>query len=175
MTLYSKGLSIPLSKRIAFTMRMPSVAQYTLQDYVSSGQLEPKQAKLLYTSFCSRLNVLVVRGTGSGKTTFANALLGFLKAPEHQKHRLMVIEDTPELVLPHDNAFKVKVNRQANFDYQKALFVALRMRPDRIIVGELWDGLATLELLKTWNTGHHGGVATLPAPKPARCPDLNGS
>jgi len=157
------GIIPPAVEAPTFTLRMPSVIQYTLQDYVSSGQLEPKQAALLYNSFSSRLNVLVVGGTGSGKTTFANALLKVLEGPVLEKQRIMVIEDTPELVVPHKNAFKVKVNRQTRFNYKRALVDALRMSPDRIIVGELRDGLAALELLKAWNTGHNGGLATLHA------------
>ena len=130
------------------------------------GVLDETQASLLWEAILSRKNILVAGGTGSGKTTFTNALLSVLATTGH---RVMLIEDTPELSCDSPNMVAVRVNRQAAFDYQRALFVALRMRPDRLIVGELRDGLAALELLKAWNTGHAGGMTTLHANSARAC------
>jgi type IV secretory pathway ATPase VirB11/archaellum biosynthesis ATPase len=108
----------------------------------------------------ARKNMLIVGGTGAGKTTIANAILeeiGTLTPGD----RVLVIEDTQELLL--DSANSLSMLATTEFDQLKCLKVALRLKPDRIIVGEVRDGAAALPLLKAWNTGHPGGVSTIHA------------
>ena len=108
----------------------------------------------------SRKNILIVGGAGAGKTTIANAVLeeiGILTPGD----RVLVIEDTQELLL--DSANSLSMLATTDFDQLKCLKIALRLKPDRIIVGEVRDGAAALPLLKAWNTGHPGGVSTIHA------------
>lgn len=154
------GLVEPATSAPAFTIRLQPKAHSHLEDYLHTGALTTTQDLLIRQAIVNRQNFLIVGGTGSGKTRFSNALLGLIaKMP----HRVMTIEDTPELACDAPNIIPVFVNRQSGFKYREALHIALRLRPDRIIVGELRDGIAALELLKAWNTGHNGGLATLHA------------
>ncbi len=154
------GLLEPASSAPAFTIRISSPEQVSLDEYVRSGALSKHQEEIVQRAVSERLNFLVVGGTGSGKTRFSNAILDVIS---RTKHRVMTIEDTPELKCSAPNHIPVYVNRQSAFRYRQALHAALRFRPDRIVVGELRDGVAALELLKAWNTGHNGGLATLHA------------
>lgn len=154
------GLHKPAVESPSFSIRLTNGKVMTLREYVDFGTLTQEQARLLLRAMTLRQNVLIVGGTGSGKTMFSNALLDLMK---HTGHRIMTIEDTPELHCQAPNHVSVRVNRQGAFQYKQALHMALRFRPDRIVVGELRDGLAALELLKAWNTGHNGGLATLHA------------
>jgi type IV secretion system protein VirB11 len=108
----------------------------------------------------SRKNILIVGGAGAGKTTIANAVLEeiCILTPGD---RVLVIEDTQELLL--DSANSLSMLATTDFDQLKCLKIALRLKPDRIIVGEVRDGAAALPLLKAWNTGHPGGVSTIHA------------
>jgi type IV secretion system protein VirB11 len=105
-----------------------------------------------------RKNVLVGGGTGSGKTTFANALLQVVAETGDRVH---IVEDTVELQCSAANKLQILV-QPPNYTWQRAMMDAMRFRPDRLVVGEVRDGSA-LELLKSWNTGHPGGLATLHA------------
>ncbi len=154
------GLLEPASSAPAFTIRLSSPERTSLEEYVETGAVSPHQADLLRQAVYQRKNLLIVGGTGSGKTRFSNAVLDIIS---NTTHRVMTIEDTPELQCSARNHIPVFVNRQSAFKYRHALHSALRFRPDRIIVGELRDGVAALELLKAWNTGHSGGLATLHA------------
>jgi type IV secretion system protein VirB11 len=108
-----------------------------------------------------RRNILISGGTGSGKTTLANAILA---EPGFRNDRVFLIEDTPELQCSAWDLVAVLTRR-----FPRAITVAdlvrdaLRMRPDRIVVGEMREGAAALEALKAWNTGHPGGVSTIHA------------
>ena len=155
-----QGMIPPACVGPAFAIRMPSARVFTLEEYAAAGTMSQEQAKTIVWGLEQRKNFLVVGGTGSGKTTLSNAILSRLST---SPHRIMTIEDTPELRCEAPNTIPLFVNRQTSFNYRKALFVALRSRPDRIIVGELRDGEASLGLLKAWNTGHSGGIATLHA------------
>ena len=107
-----------------------------------------------------RQNILVAGGTGSGKTTLANALLA---EPAFRRDRVVVIEDTKELQCPAED--RVELLTKATdppVTMTDLLRVTLRLRPDRIVVGEV-RGPEALALLKAWNTGHPGGVATVHA------------
>ncbi|AXC16443.1 Conjugative transfer protein TrbB (plasmid) [Acidisarcina polymorpha] len=116
--------------------------------------------EVIQKAILARKNMLVVGGTGAGKTTIANAILeeiGVLTPGD----RVLVIEDTQELIL--DSANSLSMLATTEFDQLKCLKVALRLKPDRIVVGEVRDGAAALPLLKSWNTGHPGGLSTLHA------------
>lgn len=155
-----QGVLPPAAPAPFFSIRIPNTHEIPVSSYIEAGTLTTEQAEVLGTAIHARQNILVAGGTGSGKTTFCNALLGLLRG---SGRRIMLIEDTPELRCPVKNLVPVRVNRQSGFDYTKALFVALRLRPDSIVVGELRDGAAALELLKSWNTGHNGGLSTIHA------------
>ncbi|MDE2912715.1 MAG: ATPase, T2SS/T4P/T4SS family [Paracoccaceae bacterium] len=107
-----------------------------------------------------RRNVVIAGSTGSGKTAFANACLGVL-ARACPAERLVVIEDTPELRPALSNTVPLRTTETV--DLHRLLVSALRLAPDRIVVGECRDGAAALTLLRAWNTGHRGGITTLHA------------
>ena len=108
-----------------------------------------------------RLNILISGGTGSGKTTLANAVLA---EPAFARDRVFLVEDTPELQCSAWDTVSVLTRRQPiSIGVVDLVRDALRMRPDRIVVGEMRDGAAALETLKSWNTGHPGGLSTLHA------------
>ncbi|CAL7962552.1 Conjugal transfer protein TrbB [Gammaproteobacteria bacterium] len=143
-----------------FTIRKRAVRIFTLDNYVAAGSLTEEQAAQLRTSIKERKNILVAGGTGSGKTTFVNALLYELK---DCKDRVIVLEDLPELQITVADCVKLMATSEISMrDLVKGV---LRMRPDRIIIGEVRDGSA-LELLKAWNTGHPGGICTIHANSP---------
>jgi P-type conjugative transfer ATPase TrbB len=143
-----------------FTIRKRAVRIFTLDNYVVAGSLTKEQAAQLRASIEARKNILVAGGTGSGKTTFVNALLYELK---DCKDRVIVLEDLPELQVSVADCVKLMATSKISMrDLVKGV---LRMRPDRIIIGEVRDGSA-LELLKAWNTGHPGGICTIHANSP---------
>jgi type IV secretion system protein VirB11 len=116
--------------------------------------------EVIQQAIVAHKNILIVGGTGAGKTTIANAILEEIGALT-PGDRVLVIEDTQELLL--DSANSLSMLATTEFDQLKCLKVALRLKPDRIVVGEVRDGAAALPLLKSWNTGHPGGVSTLHA------------
>lgn len=124
-------------------------------------------AAVLRAAVCARRNVIVAGGTSSGKTTFLNALLR--EIPAHE--RLILIEDTPELEMTHANAIGLLAARsalgEAEVRAEDLLIAALRMRPDRIILGEL-RGPEAFTFLRAVNTGHPGSMTTIHADSPAR-------
>ncbi len=131
---------------------------YPLQEYSRLGIVKESWCDLLTNAVRDRKNILVAGGTGSGKTTFVNALLQIVS---EQAERIYVVEDNPELKCFSENRLEILVKPPV-YGYRRAIFDALRSRPDRIILGEVRDG-AALELLKAWNTGHPGGIATIHA------------
>jgi type IV secretion system protein VirB11 len=131
---------------------------------------EQDTVELLRTAARERRNILVSGGTSSGKTTFINALLKEVPRDE----RLIVIEDTPELQLVHDNAVGLIAARgvtgEAEVTAEDLLIAALRMRPDRIILGEI-RGSEAVTFLRAVNTGHPGSMSTIHADSPLRAID----
>ena len=115
---------------------------------------------LLKEAIASRKNILIAGATGAGKTTLLNACLGEMEriAPET---RLLVIEDTPEIRSPFRNSVALRTSDGVSMD--RLLVSALRQAPDRIVVGEVREGSVLLTLVKSWNTGHPGGLVTLHA------------
>ena len=154
-----QGLIPPVVHSPTFAIRKPSALVFSLDDYLAKGVITEAQKQALTRAVLDRKNILVGGGTGTGKTTFANALLRVMA--EGTNDRLFIAEDTPELRCASPNKIAVRTKR-GHFEMRDAIFAALRLRPDRIIVGEIRDGTA-LDLLKAWNTGHDGGIATIHA------------
>ena len=149
----------PVVAHTSFAIRRRAVRVFTLEEYVDSGVMTVLQYGSLRAAIQNRQNILVVGGTGSGKTTLGNAVLHEITVMEPDA-RQIIIEDTAEL----NSTAKNKVNYQTTPDCTMTdlLKTALRMRPDRIIVGEVRGGEA-FDLVQAWNTGHGGGFATLHA------------
>jgi type IV secretion system protein TrbB len=156
-----QGLLPPVSAAPCFSIRKRPERIWKLDDYVAAGSMTPAQAEALREAADRRLNLLICGGTGSGKTTLANAVLA---EPAFARDRVFLIEDTPELHCSAWDCVSV-LTRRAPVRIGVADLVkdALRMRPDRILIGEIRDGAAALETLKSWNTGHPGGLSTLHA------------
>lgn len=156
-----QGFLPPVCERPAFSIRKRAAMIFTLDDYVRDGAMTAEQADALRQAVTSRSNILISGGAGSGKTTLANALLA---EPAFADDRIFLIEDTPELQCSAWDLVAVLTRRHPKpIGVVDLVRDALRMRPDRIVIGELRDGAAALEALKAWNTGHPGGLATLHA------------
>lgn len=151
-----QGYLPPVADRPTFCIRKRPTRVFTLADYVSGGILSEKGAEVLREAILTHKNIVVVGGTGSGKTTFVNALQHelFLLCPHE---RQLVLEDTREI--QSDNPNTVYLTATDTVTLADLIFGALRYRPDRIHIGEVRDG-AALNLLKAWNTGHPGGIGT---------------
>lgn len=155
-----QGESMPIVARPAFSIRKRPELVFTLEDYVEQGILSPAQAGFLRTAAETRQNLLIAGGTGSGKTTLANAILA---EPAIARDRVVIIEDTAELQCAAEDKLEMLTKRTEPMVTMTDLVRAtLRLRPDRIVIGEVRDGSA-LDLLKAWNTGHPGGLATIHA------------
>lgn len=153
-----EGLLPPVSLAPCFSIRKPAARIYTLMDYVGAGIASPEAARLLSLAVVERLNILVAGGTSSGKTTLANALLAEMASLDE---RVILIEDTRELQCPAPDRVELRT-RTGAVSMADLVRSTLRLRPDRIIVGEV-RGAEALDMLKAWNTGHPGGIATVHA------------
>ncbi len=153
-----EGVLPPVSLAPCFSIRKPAIRIYTLLDYVADGIMSAEMARLLSLAVVERRNVLVAGGTSSGKTTLANALLAEMA---HLDERVILIEDTRELQSPAPDTVALRT-RAGHVTMADLVRSTLRLRPDRIIVGEVRGGEA-LDMLKAWNTGHPGGIATVHA------------
>jgi len=153
-----EGLLPPVVTAPAFAIRKPAVAVFTLTDYVTAGIMSADAADLLRTGIAQRMNILVAGGTGTGKTTLTNALLAEVSKTAD---RVVLIEDTRELqcTAPNLVALRTKDGVASLSDLVRS---SLRLRPDRIPIGEV-RGSEALDLLKAWGTGHPGGVGTIHA------------
>ena len=154
-----EALIPPLVERASFALRKKATLVFTLDDYVAKGIMTPAQIQAIEQAVANRHNVLVSGGTGTGKTTLANAILDAVARLDGE-HRIVVIEDTRELQVNDENV--VFLRTSDNTDMTRLLRATMRLRPDRIVVGEVRDGSA-LALLKAWNTGHPGGLGTVHA------------
>lgn len=159
------GAIPPLMPMPTFSIRLPARSIYTLEDYRESGILLPGQYDRIAGAIRDRKNILVSGGTGSGKTTLLNALSDHIARVSGLDQRIVIIEDTREIVCNAPNTVQMLTDPDTNIDMTRLLKLTLRYRPDRIFVGEVRDG-AALALLKAWNTGHPGGLATLHANSP---------
>jgi type IV secretion system protein VirB11 len=153
-----EGLLPPVSTAPCFAIRKPAAKVYTLDDYVTDRIVLPVQADALRKAVRDRRNLLIAGGTSSGKTTLANALLAEVAGLDE---RVILIEDTRELqcAAPDCVALRTRPGAVSLADLVRS---TLRLRPDRIIVGEV-RGAEALDMLKAWNTGHPGGIATVHA------------
>jgi type IV secretion system protein TrbB len=153
-----EGLLPPVVAAPAFAIRKPAVAVFTLQDYVVAGTMTAEQAEILRQAVADRRNILVAGGTSTGKTTLTNALLAEVSKTSD---RVVLIEDTRELqcAAPNLVAMRTKDGVATLSDLVRS---SLRLRPDRIPIGEV-RGAEALDLLKAWGTGHPGGIGTIHA------------
>lgn len=155
-----QGWLPPVVTAPIFTIRKRATNIFTLDDYICTNRLQQNHATTLRQAITDRKNILIAGGTASGKTTFANAILNEL---QHSNERIIILEDLPELQITV--ADYVKLMTTSNVSMRDLIKGILRMRPDRIIIGEVRDG-AALDLLKAWNTGHPGGICTIHANSP---------
>jgi len=148
------------------TIRKFAADPYTVEDLIGFGTMNRPIADLLSACVRGRLNILISGGTGSGKTTTLNVLSSFIPSDE----RIVTIEDAAELQLHQEHVIRMEA-RPSNIEGRGEVSVrdvvrnALRMRPDRIVVGEVRDG-AALDMLQAMNTGHDGSITTLHANSP---------
>jgi type IV secretion system protein TrbB len=153
-----EGLLPPVSTAPCFAIRKPAQRVHTLADYVSERIMTAETARMLSLGVVERRNILVAGGTSSGKTTLANALLAEMAT---QDERVILIEDTRELQCAAADTVALRT-RPGVVSMADLVRSTLRLRPDRIIVGEV-RGPEALDMLKAWNTGHPGGIATVHA------------
>ena len=152
------------------SLRVPARRPMTLAEWVAGGTMHPRAAELLTRVVRSRAAFMVSGGTGSGKTTLLASLLGMVEA----EHRIVIVEDSRELAPAHPHVVRLEA-RAANAEGAGAVPMAvlvrqaLRMRPDRLVVGEV-RGAELTDLLTALNTGHQGGCGTLHANSAADVP-----
>ncbi|HEY7551412.1 MAG TPA: P-type conjugative transfer ATPase TrbB [Hyphomicrobiaceae bacterium] len=153
-----EGVMPPVAPAPCFAVRKPAEVLYRLADYVSARIMSGAQAKVLALAVAERKTILVVGGTSSGKTTLVNALLAEVAGLDE---RVVILEDTRELKCSAADcvALRTKPGVASLADLVRS---TLRLRPDRIVVGEV-RGPEALDMLKAWNTGHPGGITTVHA------------
>ena len=149
----------PIVGAPTFAIRKKASAIFTLAQYVESGIMTERHREVIVEAVSAHRNILVVGGTGSGKTTLTNAIIDEI-VRQNPSERLVIIEDTGEIQCAAPNS--VTYHTTIEIPMTKLLRTTLRMRPDRILVGEV-RGPEALDLLMAWNTGHEGGVATIHA------------
>jgi type IV secretion system protein VirB11 len=149
----------PVVPAPTFAIRKKAVAIVALERYVSHGIMTGQQHDQLVAAVNEHKNILVVGGTGSGKTTLVNAIINQMVI-NNPAERVFIIEDTGEIQCAAENF--VQYHTTSDVSMTALLKTTLRMRPDRILVGEV-RGPEALDLLMAWNTGHEGGAATLHA------------
>lgn len=147
------------------TIRKSPQKRFTIQDLMAFGFLDQRMAYFLNICVLGRMNILLSGGTGTGKTTLLNVLCGFIPRGE----RIVSIEDTPELVIDHPNSVHMQTKLQTPaspaIGARELLAHSLRMRPDRVIVGECRRAEA-LDMLQAMNTGHEGSMTTVHSNSP---------
>lgn len=153
-----EGLLPPVVAAASFAIRKPAARVFSLPEYASAGIMSDEAAAMLAARVARRDNILVAGGTSSGKTTLANALLAEIARTQH---RVVLIEDTRELqcAAPNMVALRSRPDVATLCDLVRS---ALRLRPDRIPIGEV-RGAEALDLIKAWGTGHPGGIGTIHA------------
>ena len=153
-----EGLLPPVVAAPAFAIRKPAVAVFTLDDYIAARIMDADQAATLRAAVASRANILVAGGTSTGKTTLTNALLAEVAKTAD---RVVIIEDTRELQCAAPNLVSMRT-KEGVATLSDLVRSSLRLRPDRIPIGEV-RGAEALDLLKAWGTGHPGGIGTIHA------------
>ena len=153
-----EGVMPPVVTAPCFSIRKGAVSVFTLADYVKGGTMTGEQSEALRYAVSSHLNILIAGGTSSGKTTLANAILAEIA---NTGDRVLVLEDTRELQCKAKDTVALRTHGK-NVTLADLVRSTLRLRPDRIIVGEV-RGPEALDMLKAWSTGHPGGIATVHA------------
>lgn len=156
-----EGVLPPVTRAPAFAIRKRAGSVIGLQAYVTDGILSASQAAFLCQAIRDRRNILIAGATSTGKTTLANALLAEVAKTGD---RVIILEDTVELQCCADDHVPLRT-RPGVVSMAELVRSTLRLRPDRIVVGEV-RGSEALDLLKAWGTGHPGGIATLHAGSP---------
>jgi type IV secretion system protein TrbB len=149
----------PIVPAPTFAIRKRASAVFTLGQYVADGIMTRGQMEALFHAIKGRRNILLSGGTGSGKSTLANAVLAELTR-QFPDDRILVLEDTVELQVSSRNMIQFRASEHV--DVRRLIRTTLRMRPDRVIVGEV-RGAEALDLLTAWNLGHPGGLSTVHA------------
>lgn len=153
-----EGLLPPVVAAPTFAIRKPAVAVFGLNDYVAAQIMTADQAETLRAAVAGRRNILIAGGTSTGKTTLANALLAEVAKTSD---RVVLIEDTRELQCAAPNLVALRT-KDGVASLAELVRSSLRLRPDRIPIGEV-RGAEALDLLKAWGTGHPGGIGTIHA------------
>lgn len=154
-----QGLLPPIVSAPIFSIRKPASKVFTLDDYIENTSITPEQKTIIQDAVKAKYNILIAGGTGSGKTTLANAILDDI-SKQFPLERVLILEDNVELQCNLENKSQLRSNNNRSLD--DLLKYSLRLRPDRIIVGEV-RGKEAYSLIKAWNTGHPGGIATIHA------------
>lgn len=149
----------PIVTAPTFAIRKKAIKIFTLEQYVEAGVLSPRHCDVIKEAVRKHRNILVIGGTGSGKTTLINAIIHEMVRSDPDE-RIFILEDTGEIQCAAQNFVQYHTTLDVNMT--QLLKTTLRMRPDRILVGEV-RGAEALDLLDAWNTGHEGGAATLHA------------
>ncbi|WP_420872302.1 P-type conjugative transfer ATPase TrbB [Nitrosomonas ureae] len=149
----------PIVSSPTFAIRKKAIKIFILEQYVETGVLSPRHSDVIKEAVRKHRNILVIGGTGSGKTTLINAIINEMVVNDPDE-RIFILEDTGEIQCAARNF--VQYHTTLDVDMTQLLKTTLRMRPDRILVGEV-RGPEALDLLDAWNTGHEGGAATLHA------------
>lgn len=152
-----EGIIPPIVINPTFTIRKKGLKIFTLDDYISRGTLTERQKEIILEGVKKKLNFLIVGGTSTGKTTFTNAIINEISKTDD---RLVIIEDTQEIQSASPNTVFLRTSEFITI--RDCLKSTMRLRPDRIIVGEIRDE-AGLDLITAWNSGHSGGASTIHA------------
>lgn len=152
-----EGIIPPIVSNPCFSIRKQAKQLFTLHDYLSQNILTSHQFQLIENAVKSRKNILIAGGTGSGKTTLTNAIIDSIVI-HSPKDRLVILEDTAEIQCKAKNSVILRATQETSL--HQLLKATMRLRPDRILIGEV-RAKEALDLIKAWNTGHLGGVATI--------------
>ncbi len=155
-----EGLMPPVVRRPCLAMRKPAQVLLTLDDYIRDRIITERQAEVFRDATDRRQNIVIAGPTGSGKTTLGGALINEMVARSDRTERYVIIEDTLEIQCRAENLVQLHTSEAA--DLTRLVRATMRLRPDRIIIGEV-RGAEALALLKAWLTGHPGGVTTIHA------------
>lgn len=155
-----EGTIAPITDRASFTIRKPAKFVYSLEDYLDKKIISKAQHECICEALVARKNIIISGGPGTGKTTLTNAIIKKMSEICDESQRILILEDTRELKCEMPNVLSMLTSQSVSMT--QLLKISMRSRPDRILVGEVRDG-AALDLLKSWNTGCPGGIATIHA------------